>query len=280
MSGLCMCVCVFVVWKMRVCMCTVMWYVCTRVYEYVYTESWKLCIRSGYVCVYERACMCMFEHMYVIYMHPNIDVWVCMYVCVQVYTCMCMFKYIHVCVCSSIYMYVYVQVYTCMCMFKYIHVCVCLSIYIHPNRKRHTDAHSRHTYIQWYMHTYTHAHQHSFKTHSRRTRGTYIHAYIHAYTHALQRSGTARSQGIRRAWKHTYISWNSHTETPTIIDPVALGYFLVALGSIIVGVSVHVHIMPNISFNVASRGIRTTWKHTYISWNSHTYTPCPTSLST
>ncbi len=29
-----------------------------------------------------------------------------------------------------------------------------------------------------------------------------------------------------------------HTEIPTIIDPVALGYFLVALGSIIVGISV------------------------------------------
>ncbi len=30
----------------------------------------------------------------------------------------------------------------------------------------------------------------------------------------------------------------TRTEIPTIIDPVALGYFIVALGSIIVGISV------------------------------------------
>ncbi len=59
--------------------------------------------------------------------------------------------------------------------------------------------------------------------HSLNTHITYAHKMLSSHTRTI-------INGL--------IKCHANTEIPTIIDPVALGYFLVALGSIIVGISV------------------------------------------
>jgi hypothetical protein len=63
---------------------------------------------------------------------------------------------------------------------------------------------------------------------------TYVcmYVYIHTHTHIYIYRSLGRVETLAVHSKCT------RTEIPTIIDPVALGYFLVALGSIIVGISV------------------------------------------
>ncbi len=84
------------------------------------------------------------------------------------------------------------------------------------------------------MYVYIYIYTHRCRMHSTEIR-TYIHTYIHTHTQAHN----ARRQSAK---KNTCVH---ATVIPTIIDPVALGYFLalgyclVALGSIIVGISAH-----------------------------------------